>query len=79
MDQKTIKHQKSALIIHAKALGIPSGSAQIFIDKAVLASTKKLEKQTITTDADIVRTLAKELKKYNPDLAYVYENYAKII
>lgn len=67
------------LKIDAKGVGIPSGAAEIFIKKALTATTKKLSLKTIITEDDLKRTLAKELKKYNKDLAYVYENRDTII
>ena len=36
-------------------------------------------KRNTITEADLYRQLAKESKKYNSDLAYVYENHDKII
>ena len=67
------------LKIHARSLGIPSGSAEIFIKKSISAAEKSLKNRKIIIKADRTRAIAKELKKYNKDLAYVYENYDKII
>lgn len=74
-----MKDEAKILKIHAKALGIPSGSAEIFIKKSITAAEKSLKNRKIIIRADRVRAIAKELKKYNKDLAYVYENYDKII
>lgn len=74
-----MKDQERILKIHAKALGIPSGSAEIFIKKSIAAAEKSLKNRKIITEKDTVRTIAKELKKYHQDLAYIYENYDKII
>ena len=60
-------------------VGIASGAANIFIQKAINTTLKKLNSKTIITENDLKRTLAKELKKYNGDLAYVYENRDTII
>ena len=79
MDDTTEKSLKKTLKIHARALDIPEGSAEIFIDKSLAAAKKALAKHKITTDQDIIRAVTKELKKYHPDLAYVYANYDKII
>lgn len=79
IDPKVLKTEKSLLKIHAKALGIPSGAAEVFIKNAFSAAEKSLKGRKIITSADFKRATAKELKKYHPDLAYVYENYAKII
>lgn len=70
---------KRELKIHAKALRIPSGAAEIFIDKSLAGATKALESKKIVTDQDITRAIVKELKKYHRDFAYVYENRDKII
>lgn len=67
------------LKIDAKAVGIPIGAAEIFIDKTLKAIQTTLKSKTIITDKDLDRAIIKELKKYNPDLAYVYENRDKII
>ena len=62
------------LKIDAKAVGIPSGAADVFIKKALNSTKKRFKSKTIITNDDLRRTLTKELKKYNHDLAYVYEN-----
>lgn len=62
------------LKIDAKAVGIPSGAADVFIKKALNSTKKRFKSKTIITDNDLRRALTKELKKYNHDLAYVYEN-----
>ncbi|MBQ3280202.1 hypothetical protein IJG92_00900 [Candidatus Saccharibacteria bacterium] len=74
-----MKDEAKILKIHCKALGIPSGSAEIFIKKSITAAEKSLKNRKIITKNDRVRAITKELKKYNKDLAYVYENYNKII
>lgn len=70
---------KRELLIDAKALGIPVGSAEIFIDRAITVATKKLNLRSIVTPTDIKTAVSKELKKYNKDFAYVYQNRDKII
>ena len=74
-----MKDEAKILKIHAKALGIPSGSAEIFIKKSISAAEKSLKSRKIITKNDRIRAITKELKKYNKDLAYVYENFNKII
>lgn len=74
-----MKDEAKILKIHAKALGIPSGSAEIFIKKSITAAEKSLKSRKIITKNDRIRAITKELKKYNKDLAYVYENFNKII
>lgn len=79
MESKTINKLTKTLELHARGLGIPSGSAEIFIEKSLAATQKSLADRAIVTENDIVRAVSKELKKYNPDLAYVYQNRDKII
>ena len=67
------------LKIDARALGIPEGAAEIFIKRTIKGALKSLNSKSIITEADLDRAIAKELKKYNDDLAYVYENRDKII
>lgn len=74
-----MKDQITILKAHARAMNIPSGSADIFIKKSIAAAEKALKNRKIITENDQIRAIAKELKKYNQDLAYIYENYDKII
>ena len=79
MDDKTIKTLRSDLKIHAHALSIPPGAANDFIDIAIDSVQKSLAPKTTITSADLTRVVAKELKKYHSDLAYVYKNRDIII
>lgn len=79
MKPKTLNSIKTTLKHDAKALDIPIGAAEIFIDKAVSAATKTLETKKIITSDDLDREITKELKKYHKDLAYVYKNRGTII
>ena len=72
------KLQKS-LKIDARGLDIPSGAADAFIDRTITAAQKSLGTKKIITEQDLKRAVVKELKKYNADFAYVYENRDKII
>lgn len=76
LDLTKIKHE---LKIDARALGIPSGSAEVFIDRALNAATKKLQDRAIITENDIKTAITKELRKYHKDFAYVYQNRDKIV
>ena len=67
------------LKIDAKAIGIPTGAAEIFINKSLAAAQKSLKSKKIITEKDLKLAIVKELKKYNTDFAYVYENHDKII
>ena len=74
-EKKLIKTLK----IDARAVGIPSGAAESFIEKTLSTVKKELKDKTIITNRDLERIVARELKKYNADLAYVYKNRDKII
>lgn len=79
MDEKTEKSLKKTLKLHAKGLGIPDGSAEIFIAETLKTVKKSLKGKSIITSADLDRLIIKALKKYNKDFAYVYENRDTII
>lgn len=79
MDNKTLKSIRSDLKLHARALGIPSGAADDFINATLDSTQKALSKKSTITSADLTRSIAKNLKKYNTDFAYVYENRDTII
>ena len=74
--EKTIK---ITLKQHARGLGIPEGAAEDFIREALSRTKKSLKTKEKITDKTIASTLIRELKKFSPDLAYIYENYDKII
>ena len=76
IDQDEIKKD---LIIDARAVGIPEGAADIFAERAVKTAIKSLKNRSIITESDLHHAILKELKKYNHDLAYVYENRDKIV
>ena len=76
IDQTKLQHE---LLIDAKALGIPEGSAKIFVKRSINAAIKSLKPRSIITENDLRRAIVKELKKYHRDLAYVYEIRDKII
>ncbi|MBO7657341.1 hypothetical protein J6S55_01725 [Candidatus Saccharibacteria bacterium] len=79
IEKEKIKNIESTLKVHAKALGIPSGAAETFIKKSLTAAEKSLKNRKVITNSDLERAIFKELAKYHKDLAYVYENYDKII
>ena len=67
------------LKIDARAVGIPEGAAESFIERTMKDAKKPLKNRSVITEKDLNRVILKELKKYNADLAYVYENRDKII
>lgn len=75
-DEKLLRKN---LIIDAKAVGIPIGSAEVFVDKALAETKKALKHKKIITNRDLERIITRELKKYNADLAYVQTIRDKII
>ena len=79
MNDTLKKKLEKELLLHAKAVGIPEGSAEVFVQQSLEAVSKALKKSSIITEQDLMRLLSKELKKYNADLAYVYQIYDKII
>lgn len=79
MDDTLKKKLEKELLLHAKAVGIPEGSAEVFVQQSLEAVSRLLKKSSIITEQDLMRLLSKELKKYNADLAYVYQIYDKII
>lgn len=70
---------KRELMIDARALNIPVGSAEVFIERALKGADKTLRYKTIITKTDLKKAIARELKKYHKDFAYVYEKRDKII
>ena len=76
LDSSVIRER---LLVDARAIGIPSGAAKTFANSVLANLQKSLANKTIITDRDLNRLIVKELKKYNPNLAYVYQNRDKII
>lgn len=76
LDEKKLKKE---LMIDAKAVGIPVGAAELFVEKTIKDAKKALKTKKIITESGLERTVSRELKKYNADLAYVFENRDKII
>lgn len=68
-----------ALKLDARGLGIPDGAADSFIERSIKAAKKSLKSKQIITEKDLTHAITKELKKYNADFAYVYENRDTII
>lgn len=75
-DEKLLRKE---LKIDARGLGIPAGAADAFIDCVILGVRKSFRNKKIITESDLRRAVGKELKKYNADFAYVYQNRDKII
>ena len=57
MDSNTEKELKRELKVHAKALGIPAGAADSFINETIKSVKTNLKKKTvITTQTGLRRT-----------------------
>lgn len=80
---KAITFSKKLIVkditLEAKILGIASGSAEIFAEKVAEKVAKWAEKRESVTEDDINMQIAKEINRYNKDLAFVYKNRGKII
>lgn len=63
----------------AKVLGIHPGTAEIIADKVAEKIATWSKKRSMITEDDLNTKLAKEIKKYNEDLAYLFESKGKII
>ena len=63
----------------AKVLGLHAGSAELIADKVVEKIMTWGKKRAMVTEDDLNKRLAKELTKYNEDLAYLFEVRGKII
>ena len=79
MDKETINSLTKLLKFHAAGLGIPSGAADSFINASIRSAKTNLKNKSIITELDLRHAVTKELRKYNRDLAYTYENYDIII
>lgn len=80
---KTIRPSKKQvyddIMREAKVLGMKPGMADLIADKVVPKVIKWKEKREQITEEDLNLKLAKELKIYNEDLAYMFESKGKII
>lgn len=63
----------------AKVLGIHPGTAEIIADKVTEKVIPWSKKRSMITEDDLNQKLAKEIKKFNEDLAYLFESKGKII
>lgn len=70
-------HHKLAASIHASCLSVrtPVGEAEVTAKRVVQDILPWLEKKAEVTADDIRRKAAECLSVYNPDAAYMYEQY----
>ena len=73
------KQLKKDLKIDARAVGIPAGAAEAFVERAIAGVEDSFKERQMITEGDLKRAVVRELKKYNADFAYVYQNRDKII
>lgn len=67
------------ILNEAKVLGMAATTTEVFVSRVVDDVIKWLKKRPAVTYDDLNRKIAAEVKKYNEDLAYVYQNRGKII
>ncbi len=79
MDKELKERLQKELKQTAKAIDIPAGAADLFIKETLKSLEKSLKDKTTITESDLHRMLAKILKKYHADFAYVYQIHDKII
>ena len=63
----------------AKVLNMQAGAAEIIAKKVTEAIIKWSKNRAAVTEVDLNQRLAKETKKFNADLAYLFESKNKII
>jgi anaerobic ribonucleoside-triphosphate reductase len=63
----------------AKVLGLHACTAEIIADKVTEKVVAWGKKRSKVTEEDLNDKLAKEIKKFNEDLAYLFESKDKII
>lgn len=79
IDEKLTKTIIKDLKINMKGLGIPIGAAEAFADEIIKDVKKSVKGKKIITEQDLNRYISTSAKKYNKDLAYVYQIHDKII
>lgn len=70
---------KAKIITDAKAIKMPVGAAEVVAEKVTKRTMEWLKNRSVVTSDDLNLRVAKEIEKYNADLAYVYRNRGKII
>lgn len=82
-DNRVVKFSETEvrkdILRNAKSLGIAEGAAEDIADRTLKELGAWAERRTAITRADLNAQIAKKIKKYNKDLAYVYQNRGKII
>lgn len=73
------KALKAEILKEAKVLNRHMGAAEAIADRVVLQVEKWVAGRNVVTKNDIDRVTCEKIKKYDPDLAYIYKNRGKII
>ena len=73
------KRIKDDIKREAKVIRIPAGTAKIIADNVAGKILTWAKKRTIITENDLNERIAKEIRKYNEDLAYLFETKDKVI
>jgi len=80
---QTLKLSESVIakdiLKEARVLKISNETAEKYVKIVSEKVTRWAEKRATVTRLDINRQIAKEIKKYNKDLAFIYEYRGKII
>jgi hypothetical protein len=79
IDETLEKKLTKELKIDMKGLGIPIGAAESFAKEIIKDVKKSVKGKKIITEQDLNRYISASAKKYNKDLAYVYQIRDKII
>lgn len=83
MKETTITFSKKHLVEdikkEGKILNLHMGSVEVIADKVAEQVEKWLKNRPVITKESLDKKVAKELEKYNSDLAYIYKNRGRII
>ena len=67
------------ILREARVLGMHAGTAEIIADKVTEKIITWSKKRAMITESDLNLKLAKEIQKFDEDLAYLFESKDKII
>ena len=62
-----------------RVLGLHSGATAAIAERVIEEVDAWVAKRSEVTEADLNRVTCNKLKKYNPDLAYMYKMKGKVI
>ena len=67
------------LHLDAKGLGLHPGAADAFIGRVLRTISTQITHRQITNNRQLHAAIYRELKKYHPDFAYIFQNRDKIV